>query len=709
MPIEDPVTFFLLLPFAAAIFSLLLAFISLVLKKRSRARLFFFTGMAALAVDSLLSGVILRATELAEVLRGLTLGFIVKSILSAAWLGFSLTYSRGDYRESFRRWGIPLTVLALLPIGIALGFQHQLLEVVAGGRTAHGPQFRFSAVAEVLNIILLIANLWILMNLEQTFRSAVGTMRWRIKFVVLGLAVIFGARLYVQSEVVLFSVYDLHWLGLESSGLLIGCVLLAVAYVRSEWAEIDVYPSRAILGSSVTVLIAGGYLFIVGVLANAVKRFGGAGSFQLAAFVLLMGMTGLGVLLLSDRLRQRVHGFISRHFARAQHDSVQIWTRFSRRLANVKDQTGLCAVSARLVCESFEVLSVNIWLQDEQKEQFIVAASTAPQTDETSPGHPTAAASSAVAASLRARSSPFDLEVIDELWAKELRQLNPTTFPNGGHRWCVPLRAGEQNLGAFILADRVNGAHYTAEEVHLLQCIADQVTSVLLNLRLANEVALSRELEAFRTMSAFFVHDLKNTAASLNLMLKNLPEHFEDPLFREDALRGIGNTARRIDEMIGRLSALRQRPAFKPVEADLNQLVSEVLDGLDEMPHVELTKELQPLPKMLADHEQIRSVVTNLLLNARDALGPGGHICLRTQHLGDSVVLSVADNGCGMSAAFLNDALFRPFQSTKKKGLGIGMYQSRMIVEAHGGSIRVKSEIGKGTTFRVSLPVQDVK
>ena len=84
-------TFFLLLPFAAAIFSLLLAFISLVPKKRSRARLFFFTGMAALAVDSLLSGVILRATELAEVLRGLTLGFIVKSILSAAWLGFSLT------------------------------------------------------------------------------------------------------------------------------------------------------------------------------------------------------------------------------------------------------------------------------------------------------------------------------------------------------------------------------------------------------------------------------------------------------------------------------------------------------------------------------------------------------------------------------------------------------------------------------------------
>ena len=91
---------------------------------------------------------------------------------------------------------------------------------------------------------------------------------------------------------------------------------------------------------------------IVGILARIVARFGGAESFQLAAFAVLLGMAGLAVLLLSDRLRQRIHGFVGRHFARAQHDSVQIWTEFSRRLANVKDQAGLCAVSARLVGEA---------------------------------------------------------------------------------------------------------------------------------------------------------------------------------------------------------------------------------------------------------------------------------------------------------------------------------------------------------------------
>ena len=80
---------------------------------------------------------------------------------------------------------------------------------------------------------------------------------------------------------------------------------------------------------------------------------------------------------------------------------------------------------------------------------------------------------------------------------------------------------------------------------------------------------------------------------------------------------------------------------------------------------------------------------------------------MRTEHNGGRVALSVADNGCGMSPEFLRDSLFRPFQSTKSKGLGIGMFQARMVVEAHGGSIQVESETGKGTTVRVSFPVKD--
>jgi len=721
-PAYTRMNLFSFLPFAAAIFSLLLAIVSLLRKKPSLAGWCFFAGMAVLSIDSLFTGLSLRATQLPDVLRWLTLGLTAKSFLPMAWLGFSLMYSRGDYRESLARWKIPLAVVALLPIGLSLGFREQLLQVVPAGPTGEVLQLRFGAIAYALNVVLLVAFTLILVNLEQTLRSAVGTMRWRIKFVVLGLAVILGSHLYVRSEAILFPVHDMALSWVESSALLIGCLFLALAHVRTGLAEIDVYPSRAVLRSSLTVLFVGAYLFIVGVLAQIVRRFGGAESFQFQVFVVLLGTAGVAVLLLSDRLRQRIHGFVGRHFRKAQHDSVGLWAECSRRLANVKGQPGLCAVVARMISETFDVLSVTIWLLDDKKEQFIVGASTARQPGEAAAGNLPAAASSGVAAALRVRSSPFNLEEVNEPWAEELRQLSSTAFATGGHRWCVPLRTGEQGLGVLVLADRVNGADYTVEELELLQCIAGQMTSRLFALRLANEVARAGELEAFRTMSAFFVHDLKNAAASLNLMLKNLPVHFDDPTFREDALRGVGNTARRIDEMIARLSALRQRPDVKPVEADLNQLVSEAVDRLDAMPQVELTKELQPLPGIAADREQIQSVVTNLLLNARDAvsgeraenhasrtMGPGGRIQVRTDHRGGRVVLSVADNGCGMSPAFLKESLFRPFQSTKKKGLGIGMFQSRMVVEAHGGSIQVESEPGKGTTVRVSLPIKDEK
>jgi hypothetical protein len=233
-------------------------------------------------------------------------------MVTAVWLAFSLVYSRGDYRKSLARWRIPLAIVALLPIGLSLAFRQQLIEVAPGDEM----QMRFGAMGKPLNVTLLVASVWIVMNLEKTFRSAVGTLRWRIKCVVLGLAVIFGARLYVRCQALLFSAYDLNGPVVESSALLIVWVFLALAYLRTGFAEIDVYLSQAVLRSSVTVIIAGSYLFSVGVL---------------------LGIAGLRVLLLSDRLRQRIHGFVGRHFAKAQYDTVRIWTEFSRRLTHVKD------------------------------------------------------------------------------------------------------------------------------------------------------------------------------------------------------------------------------------------------------------------------------------------------------------------------------------------------------------------------------------
>jgi signal transduction histidine kinase len=189
-------------------------------------------------------------------------------------------------------------------------------------------------------------------------------------------------------------------------------------------------------------------------------------------------------------------------------------------------------------------------------------------------------------------------------------------------------------------------------------------------------------------------------------MLENLPTHFDNPAFREDALRGIGSAASRINDLINRMNALRDELRLEPAEVDLNLVVTEALATLNGTLNTKLVTKFDQIPKISADRQQLQSVFTNLLFNARDAVGTNGLITVATTRQGEWVALSVSDNGCGMTEQFIKNSLFRPFRSTKKKGLGIGMFQSKTIVEAHHGKIHVESELGVGTTFRVMLPLK---
>jgi putative PEP-CTERM system histidine kinase len=673
---------------------------SLVRRRPSPATWFFFWGMTALSVESFLTAFALSTSALDAVPAWVTGALVIKSLIPGVWLGFSLTYSRADGRERLERWAVWLSAAILVPAALTLVLRDRLFEVLPAQTPGVAWYLQLGPMAVLLNGVLLVALIMILLNLEQTFRSAVGTMRWRLKFVVLALVVIFGTRLYAHSQQLLFSVPDVGALwGLEAAALLIGCAFLTIGYTRNGWAEVSVYPSSAVVRSSLTILIAGGYLCVVGVLAQIIGRLGGTAFLQLQTIVVLAGLVGLALLLLSDRARQRLHTFAARHFGKAQHDSVRVWTTASEQLGRVTDVQALGRTATRLLADTFDVLSVNVWLTGADRHLHLLAATGRQEAA----GADAASAGAAIVEEVARRVAPFDLEDGAGDWLTEFRQLNPTTFPNGGHRVCVPLRASDHTVGAIVLADRVNGTIYTAEEMELLRCVAAQCASVLLNFQLAEEVARARELDAFRTMSTFFVHDLKNAATSLNLMLRNLPVHFDDPAFRQDALRGLSNAALRIDATIERLNAVRQQPNIVRTEADLNAVVAEALEAVCGS-SVPVSQHLETVPRILGDPDQLRSVVTNLLMNARDAVGNDGRIEVHTHHQPGEVVLSVTDNGCGMSRVFVSESLFRPFQTTKKSGLGIGLFQTHAIVQSHGGQIHVDSEEGRGTTFTATFP-----
>jgi putative PEP-CTERM system histidine kinase len=689
-----------------AVCAAILTAAAIIYRPRSVPQWSFLAAFALLALEHVFQFFSLQSISESDMLFWQRLTVWPISCLPLAWLLFSLTYARGNARQFLRQWLPALVIFGGLPLVASLTFWRDTVTEVVWTSAAGNWSFPVSLAGKVLHIALLVSAMLVLTHQEWTFRSAVGTARWKIKYTVIGLAVLCGARIYSSSQVILYSVGTANLIAVNAAAVILGSVLFAIALYRAKFAHVDIYPSPAALHRSFTVLLAGAYLIIIGLVARAVSTVGGGESFPLTALVLLAGLSGLGVLCLSDRVRNATKQFISRHFNRPSHDYRNVWSKFTQRTVAVLDRQEFARQMVGVISETFEALSVTIWIAEVTNGRFVFGASTALE------------ARAAVAMPIdnaiyrelilhgTSATAPLDLDRSAEHWCVLLKEINPTWFPKvGGHRLCVPLVFGDELGGLLVLGDRVGGVPFTEEDLELLKCLGDQMAAGLRTLGFSEKLVRAKELEAFQVMSAFLVHDLKNTASALSLMLGNLQVHFENPAFWEDALRTLSHSVQRVNELISRLSTLRQKLELHRTHADLNQLIAAALQSVGESALVTVVQNCQPLPPFSMDAPQIESAIVNLLLNAREAIAGRGEIRIETFCQNGEALLAISDNGCGMSAEFLAQSLFKPFKTSKKSGLGIGMYQTKTVIEAHGGRIAVQSEAGKGTTFRVSLPL----
>ena len=662
-------------------------------------------GMLLLAAENLCSNLSVSASSGASIIRWQEYRLLALALQPGLWLLFSLTYARGNARTFLSKWRPWLILAFLLPVANALLFRAHLATGLTQTDDGQFSIVRLGWPGLASNFLLLIGAVLVLTNLERTYRASVGTMRWRIKFMLLGLALLFTVRIYTSSQALLFRGDNLSLQDVSSGALLLASLLMLRSLFRTGQVIPDIYPSQSVIEGSLTILLAGIYLLVVGVLAKGAAYLGGRSSFELSALVILASVVLLAVLLQSDRARLGLRRFVSRNFQRPLYDYRTMWRKFTEGTASRVEEADLSRSLVRLIADMFQSLSVSLWLVDEKRESLHLAASTSlPESISRHP-FPQHAEAAGVIQHFEGNTDPVDIDLAKGAWAEALRRWQPGEFPNGGHRICIPLIGRGEVFGLITIGDRINGAIFTLQDFDMLKCVADHAAGSLLNVQLSQKLLQTKELEAFQTMAAFFVHDLKNAASTLNLMLQNLPVHYDDPAFREDALRGIGKTVTHINHLISRLSQLRHELKLQAAPKDLNQVVDQALASLGNLPGYVLTKDLPPLPKVLIDDQQLLKVITNLLLNATEAVPPGGAIKIATTRAGEWAILSVEDNGCGMSPEFLQRSLFRPFQTTKKSGLGIGMFQSKMIVEAHRGRIAVASKPGYGTNFQVFIPL----
>jgi putative PEP-CTERM system histidine kinase len=221
----------------------------------------------------------------------------------------------------------------------------------------------------------------------------------------------------------------------------------------------------------------------------------------------------------------------------------------------------------------------------------------------------------------------------------------------------------------------------------------------------------SRQFESFMRISAMLTHDLKNAIEGLSLTVGNMERHFDNPQFRADAMRGLTSATDKLKALVARLS----RPMTtlsgehkRPTNVDLVPIIQRVVTMTAEPSrgkHSIVTR-LPAALLALADPVRVEEVLENLVLNALEAMtDKGGTLTIEAGHTADgNPTFSVSDTGPGMSRQFIQTRLFRPFATTKKTGIGLGLYTCREVIRASGGSIEVDSVEAAGTTFRVVLP-----
>jgi putative PEP-CTERM system histidine kinase len=208
-----------------------------------------------------------------------------------------------------------------------------------------------------------------------------------------------------------------------------------------------------------------------------------------------------------------------------------------------------------------------------------------------------------------------------------------------------------------------------------------------------------RQFEAIQRIGASISHDIKNTVFSLNLLARNLEKRFDNPEFRKDAIETIESSLTYLSTLVSRLQKQPTNLSVSMVDVDLDEMVQTIQKRLSVITERDITVQIPAGFTITSDPEIVERIMENLIQNAIDATSASDSIRVSARKESNASIVCVTDTGKGMSEQFIRDQLFKPFQSTKTKGIGIGLYTCKELVELLNGHLTVESELGKGTTF----------
>ena len=649
----------------------------------------------------------LRSLEENSEILWIKTSMVGAALIPPAWSFFSIIFARKNVEGVIKKWKNYLILISF----VSFIFIFLLLSsdsIVKGISRGIGDGGIFlGAGGYYFNIFLLLSIIIIVVNFENTFRQTKGIEKWQIKYAVIGIIGGFCFFIYNISETLLYSFMRIKLIVGGSFIILMVNLLLAFSLVRHRLLDVNVFVSRQIIYRSISILIIGIYLFFTGILIELTRFVGEENRLLLRPIIIFIVMAFLGVLLLSDRTRRKIQVFINRNFFANKYDYRYVWTEFTEKITYDRNLSEMLPKMLEMISNTMWVLRISIWLWDEDSEEFYVASTlNIPKKIDSS-----IKKWNNLSKHLHEKEDIIDLENRGER-GRLIYEENKFLFDLMKVKLIMPLIAKDILIGFLTLGPEITGERFTEEDFELLRTFGDQAASIILNAKLSEKLIASQKMESLSRISAFIIHDLKNLVSTLSLVVQNSKIHFSNPEFQKDAFQTVSDTVGKMKNLIIKLSSSPKDLEYKFENVDVKNIIEEASEELKlrKVPKLKLTKSYSDIDgeyTMKGDLRALKKVFLNLFLNSLQSLPNGeGEIKIAIEKKEGEYSIEIADNGCGISKEFLDKNLFKPFKTTKKEGLGIGLYQCKTIIDAHNGRLEVESGEGIGTKFIINLPNQ---
>jgi putative PEP-CTERM system histidine kinase len=548
-------------------------------------------------------------------------------------------------------------------------------------------------------------SLLMLLLLEQIYRNAPEAARGDLKFLAIGVGGLFTYDLFLYAQAVLLGGLDaVSWHARGFVNLLLVPLLLLGAR-RLPNSDLRVFVSRQVTFYTTTFLAVGVYLLLMSIAGYAIRELGGAWGETARGFFLVGAFALLVILVTSAAMRRRLRVFVSKHFYRNKYDYRVEWLRFIKTLST-NDASDVPRTIVQAVAQTLDSPGGMLLTLDENARRLVPAAAW-PLTLADLPGVHAIAADDPLVDLMRRRRWIVDAREHAERPALYEHAAMPAWL-RADARWRIvaPIFKVDVLIGIFVLFDPPPPFELSFEDRDLLHTMGQHVATMLAQHEADRRVTELSQFETYNRLTAFVMHDLKNCAAQLSLVVGNAKKHRHNPEFIDDAIETVANTSERVTRLIEQLSR-REAPTAPALPVRLSELASLAVDRC---------RQRQPQPtfatgqdserRVSADRETLVTAIEHVVRNAQDATRENGSVRIDIEDDAQSVRLTVADDGAGMDADFIQHQLFRPFHSTKgSKGMGIGAYQAREFALSVGGDVEVVSRPGEGTRFSFIFPV----